>query len=248
MANLRLRDSMSRAGYSTAALAELLDVDPKTVERWVSTSRAPHPRSRSRIAAELRERESWLWPNAVSAAGSVEVAKSELVELYPHRYNVPTETWPDLFEGASTFIDVLAYAALFLPEQNPVVVDTLKRNASAGVRVRLLMGDPTGQAVVRRGLEEGIGDAVAIKTANALRLFRRALGTKSGVQLRVHDTTLYTSVYRADDAMIANPHVHGLPAAQSPVIHLRRIGPGGLFDTYEAMYDRIWDEAAPAIS
>lgn len=115
-----------------------------------------------------------------------------------------------------------------------------------GARVRLLMGDPESPAVALRGEEEGIGEAVATKTRNALSLVSRLLGEGSGVQLRLHATTLYTSIYRADDTMIANPHVLGLPAAQAPALHLRRLSAGGLFDTYAAMYDRVWDVAKPA--
>ncbi|GMA87491.1 hypothetical protein GCM10025868_27410 [Angustibacter aerolatus] len=46
--------------------------------------------------------------------------------------------------------------------------------------------------------------------------------------------------------MLANTHVLGLPAAQAPVLELRRLAAGGLFDTYAAMYDRVWDDAEPA--
>lgn len=88
---------------------------------------------------------------------------------------------------------------------------------------------------------------MATKTRNALDLIRRALDRCPGVQLRLHDTTLYTSVYRADDAMIANPHVLGLPAAQAPALHLRRLGGGGLFDTYADLFDRVWDTAGQPV-
>ncbi len=246
MPNDRLRDALGKAGVTASMLAEQLEVDPKTVERWVSTGRAPQPRNRGRIAALLGESEGWLWPNALSPDRVGEIARSEVVQVFPQRALVPFDVWPRLFSGATTYVDLLVYAGLFLPENLPAAVATLGERAGAGVRVRLLLGDPDGDGVLRRGQEEGIGDAVAIKSRNALRLIRRALGRSSQVQLRLHDTTLYTSVYRADDEMIANVHVLGLPAAQAPAIHLRRLAAGGIFDTYATMFDKVWDEATQA--
>lgn len=245
MANERLRDSIMRQGLTPADLAEDLGVDPKTVERWVTQGRAPYPRYRHKVAARLGESESWLWPDAVGAQRIDEASRSELVELYPRRASVPADMWLRLFTDASAFIDILVYAGLFLPEQMPTAIAMIRQKAASGVRVRLLLGDPESPAVSLRGEEEGIGDAVTIKTRNALNLLHRAFADEPAVQLRLHGTALYTSIYRGDDNMIANPHVLGLPAAQSPALHLRRLAAGGLFDTYATMVDRVWDGARP---
>lgn len=154
-------------------------------------------------------------------------------------------SWRVFLKDSKAFLDVLVYAGLFLPEQTYGLADLLRERAAAGVRIRLLLGDPASQAVAVRGQEEGIGDAVAIKTRNAQQLYRPLAGVR-GVHVRLHGTTLYTSIYRVDDQMIANPHVLGLPAAQSPALHLRRLSAGDLFDTYAAMYERVWDAAIPA--
>lgn len=246
MVNVRLRDALNRSGVSTTVLASRLGVDPKTVERWVSHGRAPYPRHRSAVAAEVKESESWLWPEASSSRSGESGTQAEVVQIFGQRAAVPADRWLQIFSEAKAFVDLLAYAALFLPEQQPAVVNVFKEQAARGVRVRLLMGDPDGDAVRARGAEEGIGDAVAIKTRNALGLLQRALGATRQVEIRLHNTTLYTSIYRGDDVMIVNQHVLGLPAAQSPAMQIRRLGPAGLFDTYTAMYDRLWDAAKPA--
>jgi transcriptional regulator with XRE-family HTH domain len=243
--NQRLLDALLRQRITPDKLAEELGVDPKTVERWISKGRQPYARHRYAISSRLGEPESWLWPDAVSEREGTG-SDSELVRLIPRRASISGDLWFEIFSDATTFVDVLVYAGLFLPEQTPAVVELLRDKAREGARVRLLMGDPACAAVALRGEEEGIGDAVATKVHNALKLIRRLLGETSGVQVRLHDTTLYTSIYRADDTMIANPHVLGLPAAQAPALHLRRLGAGGLFDTYAAMYDRVWDVARPA--
>jgi len=246
MSNERLRDAVLGAGYTAASLGESLGVDPKTVERWINTDRVPYPRHRVRVAQALGQRESYLWPASIGQERADAASRSELVELFPRRSMIHPDEYRRMFDEAGAFIDVLVYAALFLPEQNPDLIELLKKKADDGARVRILLGDPSSQAVYVRGLEEGIGDAVATKVRNAITLLKKSLAKSKGVQVRSHGTTLYTSIYRGDDQMIANPHVYGLPAAQAPAVHLRRLSAGGLFETYAAMYDRVWEEAQPA--
>jgi hypothetical protein len=247
MANERLRDALARRGYTPTVLGEQIGVDPKTVQRWVSQSRVPYPKYRAQLGALLQESEAWLWPGITSSERADQASRSEVVEVHPRRACITGDEWLRLFRSATAFADVLVYAGLFLPEQTPAVLDVFAEKAATGTRVRLLPGRPECAAVELRGEEEGIGgQTVAAKARNALRLLRRSLHEAPGVHVRLHRTTLYTSIYRSDDTMIANPHVLGLPAAQAPAMHLRRLSAGGLFDTYTAMYDRVWDEAEPA--
>ncbi|PPK92511.1 hypothetical protein CLV92_114112 [Kineococcus xinjiangensis] len=249
MSNERLRHALANGHMSAADLAERLGVDAKTVQRWVSQGRVPYPRLRAHAADVLGVRGYDLWPDAVSQERRDAASASEIIEVFPRRAAVPWDAWPQLFVKATTQIDVLVYAGLFLPEQMPAVLDTLAEKAQQGVRVRLLLGDPKCEAVAIRGEEEGIGrTAVAVKVRNALQLLRPRLKGVPGVHVRLHGTTLYTSIYRVDDEMLANPHVYGLPAAQAPALHLRKLSAGGLFDTYSVMYDKVWDEATPAWS
>lgn len=52
MPNERLRTALLEHGLTVDRLAETLDVDPKTVERWIS-GRLPYRRHRYAVAAEL---------------------------------------------------------------------------------------------------------------------------------------------------------------------------------------------------
>jgi hypothetical protein len=54
----------------------------------------------------------------------------------------------------------------------------------------------------------------------------------AGVQIRLHSTVLYNSLYRGDDEMLINQHIHGIAAAYAPVLHLRRRADDGVFATY----------------
>lgn len=246
MTNERLRDAILGSGLTPATLGDAISVDPKTVERWITQERIPYARHRVRVAELVAEREAYLWPESISVERAESASRSELVELHSHRASIHPDEFKRLFGDAETYIDILMYAGLFLPEHNPHLIDLLRDKAADGVRVRVLVGDPASQAVIVRGYDEGIGDAVAIKVRNSITLLKNQLAKASGVVVKKHGTTLYTSIYRGDDDMIANPHVYGLPAAQAPALHLRRLAAGGLFDTYATMYDRVWEDAQPA--
>ncbi|MBR7674543.1 hypothetical protein [Streptomyces daliensis] len=66
----------------------------------------------------------------------------------------------------------------------------------------------------------------------------------ASVEVRLHDTPLYNSIYRFDDEMIVNVHAYGVLAAYTPTMHLRRID-GQFFHTYVESYERVWASARP---
>jgi hypothetical protein len=67
----------------------------------------------------------------------------------------------------------------------------------------------------------------------------------NGVDVRLHERTLYNSMSRFDDDLLVNTHAYSAVAATSPVLHLRRIASGRLFPHYMASFERVWEEAAP---
>lgn len=244
MANDRLRDAINRAGLTLEGVAEHIGVDPKSVERWITQDRLPYPKNRHGIAGLVRESESYLWPSAVSDAKAIEASGSEVVQVYPSRSAIPRELWDRLLDQASSRIDVLVYVGMFLTE-TPNLLSALEAKGAAGARIRFLFGEPTSREVTRRSQDEGIGKgAIAAKIRNALAYFR-PIADAPGIEIRCHSTTLYNSVYRYDDEMIANPHVYGLTAPHAPALHLRRLSAGSLFETYARSFDAVWETAKP---
>lgn len=61
MSNVRLRTSMAQARVDLERVSEKLQVDPKTVQRWLK-GRIPHARHRWALAALVDEDEHYLWP------------------------------------------------------------------------------------------------------------------------------------------------------------------------------------------
>jgi hypothetical protein len=244
MPNDRLRDALMREALTPAGLAEKVDVDAKTAERWITQGRTPYPRHRHAIAAMLRESERYLWPDAVSPDKATDAARSELVALYPHRNAVPADLWDRLLAEATQDIGVLVYVGMFLTEQ-PSLIKTLRGKGKSGTRIRLLFGNPESREVIRRSEDEGIGKgSIPAKVRNALAYFRPLHGA-AGIELRCHGTTLYNSIFRYDDEMIVNPHVYGFGAPHAPALHLRRLSGGDLFDTYAQSFEQVWATAKP---
>jgi Domain of unknown function (DUF5919) len=245
-ANERLRTAMLRTGTTTGDLALCCGVDVKTVERWLSLGRVPHRANRWDAARRLGYEEDYLWPDAAGRGQERRAAasQSELVRLYPDRGSVPRGTWHQLLGGAREEISVLVHAGLFLAE-DPATRRLLTDQARAGVRVRMLLGDPSSALVARRGEEEGIGPAtVGAKIRNALS-FLRPLAEQGLAEVRLHDTTLYNSIYRVDDQVLVNAHVYGNTAACAPVLHLRKVSGGSLVAVYLECVDRVWEQAKP---
>lgn len=229
---------MLRRGLDVASLAEAAQVSTKSVERWLSDKGLPYPRTRYRVAAILQEDESYLWPQAVDRSS---LTGAELVSTWPRRQDVPKHLWTELLRGAERSVDYLAFAGLFLTEEHPDWIPLLQQRAQAGTRVRLLVGDPEGTQLAARDSEESIGGGVAGRVAAVLGYYRRLAGL---VDIRLHDTPLYNSIYRFDDEMIVNMHVYGILAAYTPVMHLRRVD-GAYFNTYLESFERVWASARP---
>ena len=243
MRNERLRALLLERGKSPDQLAEHVRVDAKTVERWITRGRLPYRRHRFEVASFLGVDEAYIWPDALGRDEVAIVSESEVVAVWPHRSEVPRDTWGHLFSQAEREIGVLVYAGLFLSE-DAGIQKILRDKAAAGARVRILLGDPDSQVVADRGDDEGIGDTVPAKVRNALALCR-PLRQVEGVEFRLHRTVLYNSIYRADDQVLVNTHVFGLAAAQAPAWHLRKLPGGELASLYIDSFERVWETATP---
>jgi hypothetical protein len=186
--------------------------------------------------------EADLWPEAGGPL-SGRSRPEELAAVYPHRWAIPRDVWTRFFESAEHEIGVLAYSALFLAE-DAGLLGIIEDKARNGVRVRIALGDPDSSSVALRGQEEGIGDAMAAKVYNALTHYRSL--TKSGnVEIRLHQTILYNSIYRADGQLFVNQHAYGIPAAHAPVYCFRETEGGEMTDAYIDGFEQVWAQSIP---
>ncbi|MFF4868061.1 helix-turn-helix transcriptional regulator [Streptomyces sp. NPDC090109] len=243
MKNERLRVTMAGGGWTCATLAEATGVDPKSVERWVNLGRTPRRATALKAAETLGEDVHALWP-ALRQARAARAVSPELVALYDQRADLPVSVFVDLLAAARERIDVLVYAAVFLHEAYPRLNDLLRERAAEGCTVRIALGDADSENVRLRGQEEKFGHGIESRCRLALMHYRPLLGVP-GVELRTHGTTLYNSLYRADDQVLVNAHAWGVNAYGAPVWHLRRNSAGGMFDTYADSFEAVWETARP---
>ncbi|MFG2596648.1 XRE family transcriptional regulator [Streptomyces sp. NPDC048462] len=234
---------MATGGWTYAALAQQVEVDPKSVERWVNLGRIPRRATALQAAKALGEDVHALWP-ALRQARPVRAISPELVALYEQRADLPVSAFTDLMAQARERIDILVYAAVFLHEAYPRLNELLTERAAEGCTVRIAVGDPDSENVQARGQEERFGHAIESRCRLALMHYRPLAGTL-GIEVRTHSTTLYNSLYRADDQQLVNAHVWGVNAYAAPVWHLRRHETGGVFDTYAESFDAVWTTATP---
>jgi len=233
--------ALLRARLREDDVAARLGVDPKTVRRWLN-GRVPYRHNRTAIAELVGADEGELWPDA----GGLLAARNrpeELGTVYPHRWAVPREVWVRLFGSAEHEIAILAYSALFLAEDTGIL-GILADKGRMGVTVRMALGDADGANVVERGEEEGIGDAMPATIRNALTLYRPLCAVEN-IEIRLHRTVLYNSIYLADDRLLVNQHSYGIPAEQAPVFCLSNTGSGDMMALYLESFERMWASSAP---
>jgi hypothetical protein len=240
--NERLRAAILASGLGIQAAAEGVGVDRKTVERWIS-GRTPYRRHQYALASLLRVDLPYLWPDSRPIDEVNAMGQAEVVAVYPHRSVVPSDLWMATFRRAAAHLDVLAFSGFWLSEDR-AFHQLIGDKAKAGVAVRILLGHPDSAEVAQRGEDEGIGAAMAAKVRNAILNYGK-LPTVEGVQFRLHETTLYNSLYRADDELLVNTHVYGVGAYLAPVLHLRHVPGADMFTTYLESFQRVWESAWP---
>ncbi|MER7209852.1 helix-turn-helix domain-containing protein [Streptosporangium sp. NPDC000239] len=246
MANERLRTALLERGTTITEVAEAIEVDAKTVERWITRGRVPYRKHRFAVAKLLGVEEAYLWPEAMTPAQTAAVSETEIVTVYPHRWAVPKDAWGRLFASARQEIDILVYSGIFIA-QDTGIVRVFADRADTGVKIRMLLGDPDSPEVAQRGIDEGINDGMAAQIKTAL-VFYRSLRRHENVEIRFHRTVLYNSIYRADDQLLVNSHVYGTFASNAPVMHLRKVPGGTMAATYLNSFESVWDQARPVES
>jgi hypothetical protein len=194
-----------------------------------------------RLTQPIDDRSLDLLQLQVLQRGQDRATDDAVVKLYHHRADTPKSLWMDLLTGATANIDLFANASLFLPEENPEAIEILKRKATAGTKVRIMLGDPDHPAADLRGKEERLFDGIPGWIKMAWAYYRPLIGV-DGVEFRMHGTSLYNSIFRYDDQMLVNQHIYGAYGYIAPILHLRRVPGADLFETYLKSFDLIWNE------
>lgn len=244
MANERLRTAIRAAGFTVEDVAEKMQVDRKTVDRWIRIeSRRPHRTTRVRLAEVLSVDEVYLWPSTAEDLYTRPNSETELVHLYSARSAVPFALWNELIAGVQEQLDVLVFSGQFLVEQHNIL-PVVRQKAEQGARFRFIVGDEKAPAVIQRAMEEGTSGGLEGRIQMMRRYLAELAGTPN-VEVRTHGTILYNSLYRFDDQLLVNGHAYGSLAGQNPVLHLRRLSGGLMWQHYMKSFENVWNEAIP---
>jgi transcriptional regulator with XRE-family HTH domain len=226
--NENLRCALLRARLSDEDVATRLEVDPKTVRRWLE-GRTPYLRHRWALAGMLDLDETDLWPQTRTACPHTK----EVQAIYPHRDSVPREVWLALFRSAEQEIDILDSSSLFLAADAEILA-TLTNRAKAGAQERICLADPGWR---------GAGDAPddIRKALSQYKDFRHV----DSAQIRLHRIPLNNAIYRADDKLLVSQQAFGIPTSRTPVLRLRQANDNDIVRTYLECFERIWSTAQP---
>ena len=226
--NENLRRALLRARLSDEDVAARLEVDPKTVRRWLE-GRTPYLRHRWALAGMLDLDETDLWPQA----RTTRPLPAEVRAIYPNRESVPRELWLELFRSAERQIDILDGSSLFLAADTDILATLIDR-AKAGVQERICLADPDWPG----------GSDMPDHTREALSRYTDLRQVHS-VQIRIHRIFLNNAIYRGDDELLISQRAFGISARQAPVLRLRRTDDSEIVMTYLESFERIWANAQP---
>ena len=237
--NETLCHALLQARLTEQDVATRLQVDPKTVRRWLE-GRLPYLRHRWAIAAMLGADETDLWPQLRASR----TKPDEVVAVYPHRDTVPQEIWLRVLGSAQHEIGILDHASLSPIGEQPIVA-TLAERAESAVSVRICLYRPDAPGDPQHAIRPENSNAPATKMGDLLAACA-PLYDRGQVQVRQHPGIMYSSIYYADEQLLVSQHAYGIPAGQAPVLHLRHAEGGDMAAAYLDAFERAWSGARPA--
>lgn len=236
--NQILRHALLSARLDEIDVAAYLDVDPKTVRRWLE-GRLPYARYRWALADLLKLDEADLWPQLRFRSSNPD----EIMAIYPHRSLVPREIWRGLFKSAEYEISFITDIEFFLTE-DLVTARILMEKAKKGVQVRIALDGKDSIVGDQTAFKDKKGKVVAIGSSRTATPFHSLCST-NGIEIRQCSTKSYSLIYRADEELLVNQRVYGFSSVQGTVLHLKGCSAGGIAAAYVSSFERIWSEATP---
>jgi transcriptional regulator with XRE-family HTH domain len=230
--NERLYALLVATDQTSARFAGKVGVDPKTVERWITTGRNPHPRIARRAANLLNVDDVYLWPTLYARRQATIKPADELIACYPGRTAIPADLWSRLFDGARERVDIMADFGL--TDHVRDLPGLLRGKATKNVRVRVVLADPD---TATNPL-----DAARLQATEAI---YQPLAACEGVSVARYAGPLATTVIRIDDDVLVRSPIDGCPAALAPVLHLRYLPAGSMARLYLTSLDCVWETSIP---
>jgi len=234
--NETLCRALLKARLTEEDLATHLQVDPKTVRRWLE-GRVPYMRHRWAIAAMLGVDETDLWPQL----RTVRTRPDELIAVYPHSSAVPWDVWLRVLGSAQREIGILDDPGMPVIGDRPVM-ELLTERVRCGVRVQICLNMSSMSSLSHLSASAG-DEATTADPRDELAVYV-PLREKERVELRLQRRLVYSSIYRGDDQLLVSQHAYGVAVDQAPVLYLQRAEGGDLADAYLGAFAQAWADAA----
>ncbi|MFF8711920.1 XRE family transcriptional regulator [Streptomyces sp. NPDC015184] len=189
-----------------------------------------------------------LWPSVVKERIKTGTDR-EIVHSYPYRSACPSTAWAGLVRSARSEITLCGFTNYFFWTQLPNFSGLLKEKAAAGCRIRFLLGDPDGEVTRQREVIEDVPLTVSTRILMTLGELAK-IGPLDGLEARysaAEDAVNHVSlsVFRFDSEALVTPHLARLVGHDSPLLHLRRQGDGGMFSRFAEHAEELWSRGAP---
>jgi transcriptional regulator with XRE-family HTH domain len=215
MVNDNLRAALQHAGLAPDDLANIVQVDVRTVRRWLSGG-TPYARQRGKVARALDVPEHDLWPDIATPPPRPPAAQpNDVLAAYTAASDLAAPDWKALMHAAADRIDLLG-DTLSAILGTPGVPELLAAKATQGCTVRILIYDT----------REHIAPLFA----------------QPGIEVRLLEVPARYVIHRFDDELLLTLHVVGADPDHAPLIHLRRAASEGMFDRLAEYYGDLWEQ------
>ncbi|MFJ2811258.1 DUF5919 domain-containing protein [Kitasatospora sp. NPDC087271] len=188
-----------------------------------------------------------IWPNTVRA--NVKTGHDrEVFAVYPYRSACPQSVWAQLIAEARSDIFLAGYTSYFVWLEQPALLQTLRRKAESGCRVRFLLGDPVSDTTRQREQIEDVTLTVSTRIRVTLENLAKLSGTE-GIEARFSapddgPNHVGLSVFRFDEHALVTPHLARTVSHDSPLMHLRRSEENGMFDRFAEHVEELWSRGS----
>jgi lambda repressor-like predicted transcriptional regulator len=260
VSNDRLKAAISNAGLTPEQLADLVQVDIRTMDRWLS-GRTPYRRHRSNVARGLGVEPHELWPDTEPdpatdlepaaalepPAQSSEESSGDPVDIYLGSHDPRAPDRLELLKNASQRIDILGLTLADLITGHEVVA-LLADRAAAGCEIRILLAAPDSVQLIvadqERHHEARLTDppSLAWDVERALGYLQPLL-TLPTITIRTHTAAHINTILCVDDQLLAALHIYSAGPDSEPIMHLTTRDHRGLFFLYAEHFRQIWHNA-----
>lgn len=228
VATQTLKQALRTAGLTAEEFAAIIEVDPKTVGRWLTGQSTPYPRHRAKIARALNTQEHELWPEATPQPSNGGASGSrtsvglgpEAVDIWAYQDNETAPTLRDLIANTDGPIDLIENERGILLGRD--LINQLTGCADHGRQIRLLTTLPYPGRLKR-------------------------LVEHAQIEVRVLDTTPDYGMVATVDTVLFMLNL-GLDGYDPPILLKARRDNRTVFGRFTANFQTLWDNTSETIT